>query len=206
MGRPWTLRRGRPYFLIFNFLQMSTISKKLLGFIYNGANTTLASASFKNDVNIIYGFNPGGTGYTSFKPTSNFNSLTQLVQDGVYIVDAKNTGFDIPGATLTVTSTSAPSSPLKLVYLTPASQVVGGKNQIELQYLVNSSDSVDNGLAGVVWNLTTGFQQSVFNAGSVNQDGITSFEAFSNGASPTDKYRVDFISSNGHIISEVFNL
>jgi len=79
---------------------MSTINKKLLGFIFNASALNLSSATFKGNVNVIYGFNAGGTGYISFKPTSNFNSLTQLQPDGVYIVDAKTTGFDIPGALL----------------------------------------------------------------------------------------------------------
>jgi hypothetical protein len=79
---------------------MSTISKSLTGFIFNGASLALASAAFKGNLNTVYGFNSAGTGYTSFKPGNTFNSLTQLSQDGVYIVDAKTTGFDLPGALL----------------------------------------------------------------------------------------------------------
>lgn len=91
-------------FYLFNFLQMSTINKTLSGFIFNGAALTLASASFKSNLNSISGFNAAGTGYTSYRPGNTFNSLTELKQDGSYIVDAKTTGFDIPGATLTATS------------------------------------------------------------------------------------------------------
>lgn len=80
---------------------MSTISKSLSGFIFNGASLTLASAPFKGNLNTVYGFNSAGNGYTSFKPGNAFNSLTQLSQNGVYIVDAKSTGFDIPGAMVT---------------------------------------------------------------------------------------------------------
>ncbi|RZK22479.1 MAG: hypothetical protein EOO63_18275, partial [Hymenobacter sp.] len=79
---------------------MSTISKKLMGFMFSGSALNLASAAFKGNINSITGFNSAGTAYASFRPTSNFNSLTQLVQDGVYIVDAKTPGFDIPGAVL----------------------------------------------------------------------------------------------------------
>jgi hypothetical protein len=80
---------------------MSTISKQLSGFIFNGATLTLASAPWKAKVRAVYGFNAGGNGYRVFKPNSTFNSLTQLNQDGVYIVDASTTGFDLPGAVLT---------------------------------------------------------------------------------------------------------
>lgn len=69
--------------------------------MYNGSVLALASVAFKANLNSISGFNAAGTGYTSYRPTSTFNSLTQLAQDGVYIVDAKTTGFDIPGAVLT---------------------------------------------------------------------------------------------------------
>ncbi|UOQ81014.1 hypothetical protein [Hymenobacter sp. 5414T-23] len=82
---------------------MSTISKPLSGMLYTGANLVLASAPFKNNLNAVYGYNPEGTGYTVFKPTSNFNSLRELVQDGSYIVDAKSLGFELPGATLAAT-------------------------------------------------------------------------------------------------------
>jgi len=85
---------------------VSIISKSLSGIIFNGAALALASAPWKNSVRAIYGFNGPGNGYTVFKPTSNFNSLTQLSQDGVYIVDAATPGFELPGATLTATSTT----------------------------------------------------------------------------------------------------
>jgi len=58
----------------------------------------------------VYGFNAAGNGYTVFKPASTFNSLTKLVQDGSYIVDAATTGFDLPGAVL-MASSSGSSSP-----------------------------------------------------------------------------------------------
>ena len=80
---------------------MSAISKQLSGFIFTGAAVALASASWKGRVNAVYGFTSSGTGYQVFKPTSQFNSLTQLVADGVYIVDAATPGFELPGAVLT---------------------------------------------------------------------------------------------------------
>jgi hypothetical protein len=101
MGRPRIHAGVGLIFSLSNFLQMSTITKSLSGFIFNGSALALASASFKGNLNSISGFNAAGTGYTSYRPTNAFNSLTQLQQDGVYIVDAKTTGFDIPGATLT---------------------------------------------------------------------------------------------------------
>lgn len=80
---------------------MSTISKKLVGFLFSGPALALASAPFRGNVNALYGFNAAGTGYTSFNPANAFNSLAQLVPDGSYILDAKTTGFDLPGATFT---------------------------------------------------------------------------------------------------------
>jgi hypothetical protein len=89
---------------------MSTINKKLVGFIYSGAAQTLASAAWKGNVNAVYGFNSGGTGYQIFKPGNTFNSLTQLVADGVYILDADKLGFDLPGATLTASTATGPAA------------------------------------------------------------------------------------------------
>lgn len=81
---------------------MATITKALTGIMFNAASLVLAGAPWKNNVRAIYGFNAAGNGYTLFKPTSNFNSLTQLVQDGVYIVDAATPGFELPDALLAV--------------------------------------------------------------------------------------------------------
>ena len=86
---------------------MSTISKNLQGFLFNGATVALASAAFKTNINVLYGFNAAGTGYTSFRPTSTFNSLTQLEQDKSYILDAATLGFELPGATLVVGAVAA---------------------------------------------------------------------------------------------------
>jgi archaellum component FlaF (FlaF/FlaG flagellin family) len=109
VGRLWC-NAGAGSIFFFTYLQMSTISKKLSGLLYNGTDLALASAPFKGNLNAVYGFNADGNGYTVFKPVSNFNSLTKLVQDGSYIVDAATTGFDLPGAVLTATS-SGSSSP-----------------------------------------------------------------------------------------------
>ena len=86
---------------------MSTISKSLLGFLFNGATVALAAAPWKNNVRALYGFNAAGNGYRVFKPGNRFNSLTELVQDGSYILDAVTPGFELPGATLVV----APGGP-----------------------------------------------------------------------------------------------
>ncbi len=100
----------------FNF--MSTISKQLSGFIFNGATLALASAPWKNNVRAVYGFNAGGDGYQVFKPANQFNSLTELKQDGVYIVDVATTGFELPGATLTAVTTTASAGALTLTSFT----------------------------------------------------------------------------------------
>ncbi len=81
---------------------MATISKALSGILFNAASLTLATAPWKNNVRAIYGFNPAGNGYQLFKPGSLFNSLTELVRNGVYIVDAGTLGFDIADALITV--------------------------------------------------------------------------------------------------------
>ncbi len=88
---------------------MSTISKQLSGFIFGGAALALASAPWKDRVRAVYGFNVGGNGYQVFKPASAFNSLTQLVPDGVYILDAATPGFELPGAVLTGTAPDVPT-------------------------------------------------------------------------------------------------
>jgi hypothetical protein len=80
---------------------MSLINKPLVGILFNGATLALASAAWKNKVRAIYGFNGAGTGYTVFKPTNAFNSLTQLVADSSYILDVATPGFELPGAVLT---------------------------------------------------------------------------------------------------------
>lgn len=107
---------------------MSTISKSLTGFIFNGAPLALASASFKSNLNSISGFNAAGTGYTSYRPSNTFNSLTELKQDGSYIVDAKTTGFDIPGAMLTATSTTL------VVGIVSASFTPIGENKVRVDF------------------------------------------------------------------------
>lgn len=87
---------------------MSLINKPLVGILFSGAAVALASAPWKGNVRAIYGFNAAGNGYTVFKPTNTFNSLTQLVPDGSYILDVATPGFELPGAVLT----SASAKPL----------------------------------------------------------------------------------------------
>ena len=89
---------------------MSTISKKLVGFLYGGAAQALASASWKTNANAVYGITGDGTAYQVFKPGNTFNSLTQLVPDGMYILDANKLGFDLPGAVLTTSSAVGPAA------------------------------------------------------------------------------------------------
>ena len=93
---------------------MSTISKNLSGFIFNGAALALASAPWKGNVRAIYGFNAAGNGYQVFKPANQFNSLTQLVPDGVYIVEAATPGFELPGAVLTASASAVAAAVLSL--------------------------------------------------------------------------------------------
>ena len=92
---------------------MGIITKALTGFMYNGTTLGLAAAPWKRNVREIYGINAAGTGYEVFKPSNLFNSLTQLVQDGVYILDALTPGFNLPGAMLSVVpATATPPAPV----------------------------------------------------------------------------------------------
>ncbi len=114
---------------------MSLITKPLVGIIFNGVALALASAPWKNNVRAIYGFNASGNGYQVFKPASSFNSLTQLSQDGVYIVDAATLGFELPGAVLTAATPAAPT-PSAGVALTLDSFIhsfSGGYDNVTLQ-------------------------------------------------------------------------
>lgn len=83
---------------------MSLINKSLVGILFSGAAVALASAPWKGNVRAIYGFNAASNGYTVYKPANTFNSLTQLVADGSYILDVATPGFELPGAVLTGTS------------------------------------------------------------------------------------------------------
>lgn len=118
MGQgPVRARAGAgPLFSLLIRLVMSTISNQLTGFIFNGAALALASAPWKDKVRAIYGFTASGRGYQVFKPTNGYNSLTQLSQDGVYIVDAATPGFELPGAVLTAgpPATSLGPGPLSI--------------------------------------------------------------------------------------------
>ena len=118
---------------------MSTISKNLSGFIFNGAALALASAPWKGNVRAIYGFNPAGDGYQVFKPANQFNSLAQLVPDGVYIVDAATTGFELPGAVLTAGAPAVAAMALGLNSFTHFFS--GGYDNISLN--VSSPDATD---------------------------------------------------------------
>ncbi len=118
---------------------MSTISKSLTGFIFNGAAVALASAPWKDNVRAIYGFNSAGNGYQVFKPASQFNSLTQLSQDGVYVVEAATLGFELPGATLTAVATAAAGQALTLASFTH--NFAGGYDNLSLR--VTSPETTD---------------------------------------------------------------
>lgn len=113
---------------------MSTISKNLSGFIFNGAALALTSAPWKDNVRAIYGFTGAGNGYQVFKPANQFNSLTQLVPDGVYIVEAATLGFELPGAVLTA------ASPVVAPAYFAVNKLAGSSpNAGELRLLVNYS-------------------------------------------------------------------
>ncbi|TDN39263.1 hypothetical protein E4631_15675 [Hymenobacter sp. UV11] len=185
---------------------MSSIDKKLLGFIFNASALNLATAPFKNNLNIVYGFNAGGTGYTSFKPSSNFNSLTQLVQDGVYIVDAATPGFELPGAMQTLAGLgSSAASPLTVDNFSAVGRTYqNGQKVIEIDFGVASTDPADFAVVMAVWNETTGFLQGVADMGGVNSSATTGISVGSLGSTLTDTYRVHVLSNQGHLFSTTF--
>lgn len=105
---------------------MSLISKSLVGILFSGAAVALASAPWKGNVRAIYGFNASGNGYTVFKPANAFNSLTQLVPDGSYILDVATPGFELPGAIVTGAGASKPTLTI--------SQLSSGLDPVRNQY------------------------------------------------------------------------
>ncbi|WP_151087442.1 hypothetical protein [Hymenobacter baengnokdamensis] len=116
---------------------MSTISKKLVGFLYSGEVQALASVSWKTNANAVYGINSAGTGYQVFKPGNTFNSLTQLAPDGVYILDAATTGFELPGAMLTAAAgVGAPTGTITVSSLVPTMTPDG----LQLQFGASSTN------------------------------------------------------------------
>lgn len=64
---------------------------------YNGSSITLADAAWKNNVAVIYKINSGRSGWISFRPSSTFNSLTAMDNEGHYLISV-TTQFDLEGA------------------------------------------------------------------------------------------------------------
>jgi len=79
---------------------MATLPVGLYLVGYTGSTVTLSSASWKNNVAVIYKENAGHTGWTSFLPSSGLNALTQLVAGNHYLFKI-TTSFDLPGADIT---------------------------------------------------------------------------------------------------------
>jgi hypothetical protein len=149
---------------------MSTISKKLSGFMFNGSALALGTAAFKSRLNSVIGVNAAGSGYISYNPLNAFNSLTQLAQDGVYIVDAKTLGFDIPGATLTAGIPAPTAGPLSF---DPTTQFTRVGNKWQFTINPASSISTDYGvpvLITVTAPQDNGGDKSVYAGGSLDAD------------------------------------
>lgn len=170
---------------------MSTISKSLSGFIFNGSALVLASAAFKSNLNTVYGFNSAGTAYTSFKPGNIFNSLTQLVQDGVYIVDAKTPGFELPGAMLTATSPVV--NPLSL----PSFAVAKDDGGATISCTLNSTDSQDTNV-----QLTIAQGDDILSSMGMSSPGADSESYFA--LAPNTAYRAIFVTNMGHVLTRDF--
>jgi hypothetical protein len=185
---------------------MSTITKKLSGVLFSGVALKLASAAFKNNLTIVYGFNAGGTGYTSFKPASNFNSLTELVPDGVYIVDAATPGFELPGAVLTLAGlgSSAASALTVNNFSAVGKTYPNGQQAIELDFDAASTDPADFAVVLVVWNETTEFLQGMLDMGGVNTGSTGAISVGQLGSTLTDTYRVHVLSNRGSLFTKTF--
>jgi hypothetical protein len=178
----------------FNF--MSTISKQLSGFIFNGATLALASAPWKSNVRSVYGFNAGGNGYQVFKPGNQFNSLTELKQDGVYIVDASTTGFELPGATLTATLPDV--NPLTL-YNFSAEYVTPGQLYVEINTDLSSSDVADT---NAVMILAQG--DDIVEVLQMSSPGASSSMGASNPLPHNTTYRAIMVTNTGHMLVKEF--
>lgn len=186
---------------------MSTISKILSGFMYNGSALALGTAPFKSNLNAISGFNAAGTGYTSYRPSNAFNSLTQLTQDGVYIVDAKTTGFDIPGAVLTATiptTTPPTSSELSLDSVRIFNQrVVGGQTAFDLDFELSSTNPDDSQALVSFYEATYGFNYG-FDPAPINYGSPTKLTNIYQNTGSTFKMLV--VSNTGNIVTKTFTI
>jgi hypothetical protein len=175
---------------------MSIISKQLSGFIFNGATLALASAPWKGNVQAVYGFNAGGNGYQVFKPANQFNSLTELKQDGVYILDATTTGFELPGATLTATIPAV--SPLTL-YGLRVEYVDPNQLYVEINTDLSSSDAAD---INAVMVLAQG--DDIVEVLPMSSPGAASTMGTSRPLPHNTTYRAIVVTNMGHVLVKEF--
>ena len=130
---------------------MSTITKNLQIFFYNGADLTLATAPWKNKVNKLFRLTDAGNAWQSFVPSSGFNAVTKLVAGSFYFCDANTLPFDIDGAALTMAQ--APANTLPVANAGADLQITLPTNQI---VLMGSGTDSDGTITGYAWAQVTG--------------------------------------------------
>lgn len=96
---------------------MKQINQKLSPLRWYRSALILAGSPLASNVTLIRRINAGGTGYISFNPNSNFNSLTQASPGDDLIIEAKASA--ISGAGFSVDNGT---EPVNLVPLFPAGQ------------------------------------------------------------------------------------
>jgi hypothetical protein len=84
---------------------MAKIPTGLSLFVFVGDTPiTLSTATWKNNVKVLYQLNTGRTGWINFKPNIDFPTVTQLEKDVFYIIDSY-AEFELPGAQFAAGST-----------------------------------------------------------------------------------------------------
>lgn len=174
---------------------MTIITKNLVGLLFNGATQALASASWKTKVNAVYGFNAAGNGYQVFKPTSQFNSLTELVQNGSYILDAAVLGFDLPGAMLTAGVAPGPG-PMSLAGFRLSSNSAG----LFPEFLLNTTDNTARNFISRIANATGFITDTEDVSGFGNWDGDDSIA----GKLSPGSYSISFYDGLGNVLMHNF--
>ena len=98
---------------------MQTITQALTTVIWYGATLPLANAPWKSSTLIVRQVN--GSGYSSFDPTQQFNSLAQIATGQVLIVESLASAYGGAGYQLdNGTAPTAPANPVRLIASFPA--------------------------------------------------------------------------------------
>ena len=185
---------------------MNTISKALQGIIFNGAALALASAPWKDKVRAVYGFTSSGTGYEVFNPASQFNSLTELQQDGVYILDVATPGFELPGAVLTAAATAAGpvAGPLSLTEAT----FYMSDSEPGVRFTIHSTDPTDLSFFFSMLTPEGRYLDMGTGTGSFTQVDLPYAAPWSQGFNglPSGQYTIQVATKTGYVVKQVLTL